>query len=108
MKSLVVMALMASVSIGAIAERHGGSDKGQDKGQDKGRKAGMFKQLDHDGDGSISSEEHEAAIAKMVEERRQRFKTMDANGDNLVSKKEVAAARLQRKEGHRPVDRAVD
>ncbi len=104
MKSLVVMALMASVSIGAVAEHHGGSDKGQDKG----RKAGMFKQLDHDGDGSISSEEHEAAIAKMVEERRQRFKTMDANGDNLVSKKEVAAARLQRKEGHRPVERAVD
>lgn len=100
MKNLILLVLLASLSIGAVAEHHGGSDKS--------RKGSMFKQLDDDGDGAISSAEHEMAIAKMVDERRERFNTMDADGDGSVTKKEAAAARKQRKEGHRPRDRAVD
>jgi Ca2+-binding EF-hand superfamily protein len=68
----------------------------------------MFKQIDADGDGAISREEHEAAIVKMADDRRERFNTMDADGDGLVTREEATAARQQRKEGHRPRDRAVD
>ena len=90
------MALLASVSIGAVAEHHGGSDKGQDKA------AGCLNSLTLMEMVPFRSEEHEAAIARMADERRERFKTMDADGDGSVSREEAAAARLQRKEGHRP------
>ena len=100
MINLLVMALLASVSIGAVAEHHGGSDKG--------RKGSMFQQIDVDGDGAVSREEHEAAIVRMADDRRERFNTMDADGDGSVSREEAAAARKQRKEGHSPRDRAVD
>jgi len=48
MKSLLLMALVASVSIGAVAEHHGDSDRG--------RKGSMFKHIDVDGDGAVSRE----------------------------------------------------
>ncbi|MGB1868093.1 MAG: hypothetical protein ACPH64_06675 [Porticoccaceae bacterium] len=104
MKKILVMFLLTTVSLGAVAEHHRGSDKSSDPG----RKGGMFKQLDRDGDGAVSQEEHEAAISRMVEERRARFKTMDADADGTVTREEAAAARLKRKEGHRPPDRAED
>jgi len=100
MKSLLLMALVASVSIGAVAEHHGDSDRG--------RKGSMFKQIDVDGDGAVSREEHEAAIARMADDRRERFNTMDSDGDGSVTRKEAAAARKHRKEGHKPRDRALD
>ena len=104
MKKILVISLLSTLSLGAAAEHH----KSADKSSDPGRKGGMFKQLDRDGDGAVSREEHEAAISRMVEERRARFKAMDADADGTVTREEAAAARLKRKEGHRPPDRAVD
>ena len=100
MKNLILIALLASVSAWAVADHHGGPEKG--------RKGGLFKQADADGDGSISTQEHENALAKMVEERRQRFKAMDADSDGSVTKEEARAMRDQRKENHRPRGKAMD
>ena len=100
MKSLLLMALLASVSTGVVAEHHGDSEKG--------RKGSMFKQIDVDGDGAVSREEHEAAIARMADDRREQFNAMDADGDGSVTREEVVAARKKRKKDRKPRDRALD
>ena len=49
MKNVVLIVLLASVSVWSIADNHGGSGKG--------RKGGLFKQMDADGDGKVTSDE---------------------------------------------------
>ena len=103
MKNLILIALLASVSNWSVADHHGGPDNG--------RKGGLFKHVDTDADGSISSEEHEAAIAKMAEQRRNRFMDMDADGNGSVTKEEAKAMQKKRKktkEKYRPRDKAMD
>lgn len=53
----------------------------------------MFEKMDTNQDGSISSEEHENALNRMLEKRRQHFSKMDADGDGLVTRDEAKAAR---------------
>ena len=88
MKNVVLIVLLASVSVWSIADNHGGSGKG--------RKAGLFKQMDADGDGNISAQEHEQAIAEMVSKRRERFTAMDVDGNGIVTKEEAKAMRGNR------------
>lgn len=58
----------------------------------------LFERFDSDGDGAISTAEHEAAITEMSEQRRQRFAAMDANGDGSVSKDEARAMGKERRD----------
>ena len=58
----------------------------------------LFERFDSDGDGAISAAEHEAAIAEMSEQRRQRFAAMDTNGDGSVSKDEARAMAKERRD----------
>ena len=88
MQNLVVFILLASCSLWALADHH------QEDHQDNRRPAkGLFEHADLDNDGSISAEEHEAALAKMNENRRKRFADMDADGDGVVSKEEAKAGK---------------
>ncbi len=102
MKKVIIFGLLASLSFWAVGDHH---KAGRDS-----HKAGMFKRVDLNGDGSISMEEHEAAIASMVEKRRARFMAMDADGDGLVTRAEAKAKmkekRGKRLEGHVHPDRA--
>ncbi|MBT5388837.1 MAG: EF-hand domain-containing protein [Porticoccaceae bacterium] len=95
MKQVIIFAFCAFLTLGAVADHH---------------KSGMFKRIDLDGDGSISVEEHEAAIARMVEKRQALFKAMDVDGDGMVTKAEAKAKmeerRSKRTEGHVHPDRA--
>ncbi len=58
----------------------------------------LFERFDTDRDGTISTAEHEAAIAEMSEQRRQRFAAMDTNGDGAVSKEEARAMAKERRD----------
>lgn len=87
MRHWIIFTALALVSVWSLAGHHGG-------GHDKG---GMFKHADLDKNGSISLEEHEAAIQKMADKRRQKFNKMDADGDGAVTMEE---AKAQRKEMH--------
>ena len=54
---------------------------------------GIFEKMDADGDGKISKEEHEAAIAKQLEHHRKMFSKLDANGDGYIDKQEAEKGR---------------
>jgi len=88
MKNLVLIVLLASVSVWTFADQHGGSSKGH--------KGGLFKKMDRDGDGNITSQEHEQSIADMVSKKRERFTAMDADGNGVVTKQEAKAMRGNR------------
>ncbi len=96
MKNWIVFALLALVSVWSIAGHHGG-------GHEKGA---LFKHTDLDKNGSISTDEHEAAIEKMADKRRQRFTAMDADGDGSVTQEEAKALRKEMKGKRR--DKAAD
>ena len=87
MKNWIIFTSLTLVSVLTFAGHHGG---GHDKGS-------LLKHADLDKNGSISVEEHEAAIQKMADKRREKFSKMDANGDGTVTMKE---AKDQRKESH--------
>ena len=88
MKNVVLIMLLATVSLWSIADSHGGWGKD--------RKGGPFKHMDTDGDGNISIQEHEQAIAEMVSKRRERFTAMDADSNGVVTKEEAKAMRGNR------------
>ena len=88
MKNVILFVLLASVSVWTFADQHGGSSKGH--------KGGLFKKMDRDGDGNITSQEHEQSIADMVSKKRERFTAMDADGNGVVTKQEAKAMRGNR------------
>lgn len=88
MKNVILFVLLASVSVWTFADQHGGLTKGY--------KGGLFKKMDRDGDGSITSQEHEQSIAEMVNKRRERFTMMDVDGNGIVSGEEAKAMRSHR------------
>jgi len=97
MRNWIIFTPLALVSVLSLAGHHGG-------GHDKG---GLFKQADLDKNGSISLEEHEAAIQKMTDKRRQKFNQMDADGDGAVTMEEAKAQRkeMRSKRMHKKADK---
>lgn len=91
MRNWMIFTSLALVSVWSLAGHHGG-------GHDKG---GLFERADLDKNGSISLEEHEAAIQKMADKRRQRFNKMDADGDGAVTMEEAKAQRRDMHSKHR-------
>jgi len=78
MKNFNIFVVLISLCMCSFADHH---PRGKD----------LFKRFDADGDGKISSVEHEKAIAEMVTKRRQRFAEMDADGDGFISQQEAKA-----------------
>ena len=75
MKKMILLALLM-LAVPAVAMAcPGGSD---------GKRGGHFQQMDTNGDGAVSVEEHEAMAAE-------RFSKMDTNGDGKVTKDEMKA-----------------
>ena len=56
MRNLLIFTLLAGFSLGALADHHGGDQDGKTR-----HHKGMFKHADKDGDGAVSTEEHEQA-----------------------------------------------
>jgi Ca2+-binding EF-hand superfamily protein len=93
MRNVLIFTLLAVFSLGTLAEHH----KGDHDGKARHHK-GMLKQVDQDGDGVVSTQEHEQALEKMADKRRERFSKMDSNGDGSLTKEEIRAAKQERRE----------
>ena len=93
MRNLMVFTLLAVCSLGAFADHHGGDHEGKE-----GHHKGMFKHADQDGDGAVSNQEHEQALEKMADKRRERFSKMDSDGNGSLTKEEARAAKQQHRE----------
>ena len=85
MKNFHIIAVLMSLSISSFADEH---LQGKE----------LFKRFDANGDGKISTAEHEKVIQQIVKKRRQRFAEMDTDGDGLVSKSEAKAAGDKKKQ----------
>ena len=95
MRNLPIFTLLAVFSLGALADGHGGD--GDHDGKARHHKD-MFNQADRDGDGAVSAEEHEQALEKMADKRRERFSKMDSDGDGSLTREEARAAKQERRE----------
>ncbi|MDG1495164.1 MAG: hypothetical protein P8Q91_04750 [Porticoccaceae bacterium] len=93
MRNVFIFTLLAAFSLGALADHH----KGDQDGKARDHK-GMLKQADQDGDGVVSTQEHEQALENMADKRRERFSKMDSDGDGSLSKEEARAARREYRE----------
>ena len=83
MKNLILALLFAALAMPVAAMAcPGGNQMGQGMGQGAGMKGGHFAQMDSNGDGVITAEEHAAGAA-------QRFSAMDANSDGKVTTDEM-------------------
>ena len=54
-----------------------------------------------DGDGNISAAEHEDALSRMLENRRERFTEMDSDRNGSLSRDEAQAAKQKMREKHK-------
>ena len=98
MKTWIIFVLLATVSVTATAQEHGGDHRHHKSGHNDGRNVeDIFAHFDADGDGKVSTEEHENAILKMADERRQRFSEMDANADGFISMDEARSGADKRR-----------
>ena len=85
MKQLVLSAALAVIAFGTgpvIADEHGGK---------RHHKGAVLKNMDTDGNGSVSQSEFSAASEK-------RFQKMDADGDGSITQQEAKDHRAKRKE----------
>jgi Ca2+-binding EF-hand superfamily protein len=93
MRNLWVFTLLAVFSLGALADHH----KSDHDGKARHHK-GIFKQADQDGDGAVSTAEHEQALEKMADKRRERFSKMDSDGNGSLTQEEARAAKQERRD----------
>lgn len=93
MRNVFIFTLLAAFSLGALADHH----KGDQDGKARDHK-GMLKQADQDGDGVVSTQEHEQALENMADKRRERFSKMDSDGDGSLTREEARAAKRERRE----------
>lgn len=81
MKKLILPLLIAALAMPmAVLACPGGKQMGQ--GMGAGKHGGHFAQMDANGDGTITAEEHAAGAAK-------RFAMMDANGNGEITVDEM-------------------
>ena len=93
MRNVMIFTLLSLLSLGGLADHHGGAHDGK-----PGHHKGMFKHADKDGNGAISIEEHEQALEQMADKRRERFSKMDSDGDGSLTRDEARAAKRERRE----------
>jgi hypothetical protein len=93
MRNLLVLTLLAGFSLGAVADHHGGDHQGK-----ASHHKSMFKHADQDGDGVVSTEEHEQALEGMADKRRERFSKMNSDADGSLTEEEARAAKQQHRE----------
>lgn len=98
MRNVMIFTLLSLLSLGALADHHGGAHDGGARDGKPGHHKGMFKHADKDGNGAVSTEEHEQALEKMADKRRKRFSKMDSDGDGSLTKEEARAAKQQHRE----------
>lgn len=79
MKKMILPLLIAAMAMPVAAMACPG---GKQMGQGAGKQGSHFAQMDSNGDGAISAEEHAAGAAK-------HFAAMDSNGDGKVTKDEM-------------------
>lgn len=80
---IAILSLTLAVTVYAGQQHHHG----------KHHPKHLFEKADTDNDGNISIDEHEAALDRMIQHRREQFRKMDTNDDGLLSKKEAKAGR---------------
>ncbi len=85
MKKVIVFAATLFLSMSGIAEDRTGSSKGD-----------LFSEADLDGDGRVSTEEHEVMIQEMADRGRARFNDMDVDGDGFVTREEAKKNRREK------------
>lgn len=85
MKKVIVFAAAVFLSMSGIADDHKGGSKGD-----------LFSEADLDGDGRVSTDEHEVMIQEMADRGRARFNSMDADGDGFVTREEAKASRREK------------
>ena len=88
MQKLVIFTFLVTCSVWSMADHHKG-----DHHKMGGPGKGMFEQADVDGDGNISAAEHEDALSRMLENRRERFTEMDSDRNGSLSRDEAQAAK---------------
>lgn len=97
-KFLVLATLVAGLAVGLQAEEGKGKGKGEGKGGDPAKRAeAMIKQLDKDGNGTLSKEEFAAGpMAAKAKEKGgdidKIFAGRDKNSDGQLDKAELSAA----------------
>lgn len=104
MRNLLVFTLLSVLSLGALADHHGGAHDGGAHDGKPGHHKGMFKHADKDGNGAVSTEEHEQALEQMADKRRERFSKMDSDGDGSLTRDEARAAKRERRERNREMN----
>lgn len=85
MKKVIVFAATVFLSMSGLADDRKGGSKGD-----------LFSEADLDGDGRVSTEEHEVMIQEMADRGRARFNDMDADGDGFVSREEAKKSRREK------------
>lgn len=90
-----VMVLTFAVIGIAQAEEEGAGKK--ERGERKEAPPRMsFEKMDADGNGTVSFDEYQAAMAEML---RKRFDAVDADSDGILTQDELAAGRKERRGG---------
>jgi hypothetical protein len=97
MKTLILFLALVSFSMGALANDHKNDHQHDKSNQHRLDGRNAFLHFDTDGDGAVSIKEHEAAIMKMANKRRQRFAEMDSNGDGSVSMEEARSVAQEKR-----------
>ncbi|MDG0968455.1 MAG: hypothetical protein P8Q37_10805 [Porticoccaceae bacterium] len=95
MIKMIVFIFTTLLSISTLAEHHKDGDK---SGHEDRSKSDLFSEADSDGDGRVSTAEHELMIEEMAARGRDRFTSMDLNGDGYITKDEAKAKRKEMRE----------
>jgi hypothetical protein len=95
----IIIIFSTLLSISTLADHHKDSHKDSDKDSHQDRpRSDLFSEADSDGDGRVSTAEHEVMIEEMAARGRDRFNGMDLNGDGYITKDEAKAKRKEMRE----------